>query len=58
MARLKKGEDKAARGLSVVSVDDPALEEMIGEELHAQLMEDIELLDELGSDLDLECARG
>ena len=27
---------------------------MIGEELHAQLMEDIELLDELGSDLDLE----
>ena len=52
--KAKKGEDKATKGLSVVPVDDPALEDMIGADLHAQLMEDIELLDELGSDLDLE----
>jgi hypothetical protein len=45
----KKGEeDKATRGLEVVSIDDPRLEELVGEELRGQLMEDIELLDELG----------
>ena len=53
--KTKKGdEDKATRGLEVVSIDDPTLESLIGEDLHAQLLEDIELLDELGSDLDLD----
>ena len=53
-SRAKKGEDKSTKGLSVLPAGDATLTERIGEELHAQLMEDIELLDELGSDLDLD----
>ena len=53
--KAKKGEDKSTKGLEVVSVDDAKkLESVIGAELHARLMEDIELLDELGGELDLQ----
>ena len=52
--KAKKGEDKSTKGLEVLSVDDEKLESLIGAELHAQLMEDIELLDELGGELDLQ----
>jgi peptide chain release factor 3 len=51
--KAKKGEDKATKGLEVVRIDDPRLPDLIGEALHDQLLEEIELLDELGSDLDL-----
>ncbi len=36
------------------SVDDPKFKELLGEALHEKLMEDIELLDIAGDDLDLE----
>ena len=52
--KAKKGEDKSTKGLEVISVDDAKLESVIGAELHARLMEDIELLDELGGELDLQ----
>ncbi|MCG9886373.1 MAG: peptide chain release factor 3 [Cyanobacteria bacterium] len=39
---------------TTVALDDPALEEQIGTELYVQLLEEVELLDELGSELDLE----
>ena len=43
-----------ATDLQTVPVDDPELEEMIGEELYAQLMEDVEMLDGLIEPLDAE----
>ena len=52
--KTKKGEDKNTKGLEIVPLDDANLATLIGDDLHAQLMEDIELLDELGSDLDLQ----
>jgi peptide chain release factor 3 len=52
--KTKKGEDKNTKGLEIVTLDDERLVDLIGEELHERLMEDIELLDELGSDLDLQ----
>ncbi|MGL6282186.1 MAG: peptide chain release factor 3, partial [Microcoleaceae cyanobacterium] len=39
---------------TVLDIDDPQLESLLSPELFAQLQEDIELLGELGSDLDLE----
>jgi len=39
---------------TVLDIDDPQLESLLSPELFAQLKEDIELLGELGSDLDLE----
>ncbi|NEO55793.1 MAG: peptide chain release factor 3 [Okeania sp. SIO3B5] len=44
---------KAARN-TVVSLGDPRIEELLEQDLYYQLKEDIELLEELGSDLDLE----
>ena len=52
--KTKKGEDKNTKGLEIVKLDDENLQNLIGEELYGQLLEDIELLDELGSDLDLQ----
>ncbi|GAB4342927.1 MAG: peptide chain release factor 3 [Cyanophyceae cyanobacterium] len=43
-----------AAATTTVDFEDPALEEQIGTELYAQLLEEVELLDELGSELDLE----
>lgn len=43
-----------AAATTTVDLDDPALEDQIGTELYAQLLEEVELLDELGSELDLE----
>ena len=51
--KTRKGEDKNTKGLEVVKLDDPRLEGLLGAELCAHLKDDIELLDELGSDLDL-----
>lgn len=50
---------KTAHGASradveVLSIDDPALETKIGADLHLQLIEDIELLDIAGEELDLD----
>jgi peptide chain release factor 3 len=39
---------------TILDIDDPQLESLLSSELFAQLHEDIELLAELGSDLDLE----
>jgi peptide chain release factor 3 len=39
---------------TTMALDDPTLEGQIGTELYAQLLEEAELLDELGSELDLE----
>lgn len=39
---------------TVLDIDDPEIESLLSPELFAQLQEDIELLGELGSDLDLE----
>ncbi|MGD1805166.1 peptide chain release factor 3 [Dapis sp. BLCC M126] len=39
---------------TVVNLGDPRIEELLEQDLYYQLKEDIELLDELGSDLDLE----
>lgn len=39
---------------TVVNLGDPQIEELLEQDLYYQLKEDIELLDELGSDLDLE----
>ena len=39
---------------TVLDIDDPQIESLLSPELFAQLQEDIELLGELGSDLDLE----
>ncbi|NEP74801.1 MAG: peptide chain release factor 3 [Okeania sp. SIO2G4] len=44
---------KAARN-TVVNLGDPRIEELLEQDLYYQLKEDIELLEELGSDLDLE----
>lgn len=37
-----------------ISINDPSLENLIGQDLYAQLMDDIELLDEAGDPYDLE----
>lgn len=45
----------AARAdLQVIDVDDPLLEEVLGPQVHATLMEDIELIEIAGEELDLE----
>lgn len=44
---------KAARN-TVVNLGDPRIEDLLEQDLYYQLKEDIELLEELGSDLDLE----
>lgn len=50
--RTARGATKA--GLEIVSIDDPALPGMIGEEPYRQLTEDIELLEIAGGSLDEE----
>ncbi len=39
---------------TVIDLDDPKLEEILDPDLYLQLQEDIEILEEIGSDLDLE----
>ncbi len=50
--RTAHGATKAE--LRVLDVDDPALESVIGTDLYAQLLEDIELIEIAGEELDLE----
>ena len=52
--KTKKGEDKNTKGLKIVEFSDARLEGLIGSNLYEQLVEDIELLDELGAELDLQ----
>ncbi|RYG24690.1 peptide chain release factor 3 [bacterium] len=50
--RTAHGASKAE--LQVMSVDDPALEDVIGDDLYAQLLEDIDLIEIAGEELDLD----
>ncbi len=50
--RSAHGSREAAE--TVIQLGDPRIEELLDQELYYQLKEDIELLEELGSDLDLE----
>jgi peptide chain release factor 3 len=54
--KAKKGQDEdiATRGVDIIPIDDPRLASLIDADLYAQLLEDIEFLDELGSELDLD----
>ncbi|RYF50666.1 MAG: peptide chain release factor 3, partial [Cytophagaceae bacterium] len=51
-SRTAHGATKAE--LQMLSVDDPSLESIIGTELYAQLLEDIELIEIAGEELDLD----
>ncbi len=50
--RTSHGSSKAE--LQVLSVDDPALEGLIGTDLYAQLLEDIDLIEIAGEEMDLD----
>jgi len=50
--KVASGKKEAA--LERVSLDDPRLPDLIGSELHAQLLEDVELLEGVGSELDID----
>lgn len=52
---FEKGDrGKKATDIPVLPIDDPEVPDLLGDELHAQLLEDVEILDTMGHEFDYE----